>query len=393
MKITCPNCKKSYEIASEKIPPNITTAKCKACGHKMPLHSEPPKKLSPAKKPCKVTCNYCSRKYSLNLNKIPPDVTTLKCKACGHAISLKPYHTDKKCPDEATNKISCLYCSKTYTIDRSRIPQDVKTTKCRSCGHAISLAPGPLIILPPKKAPESTGANLNSAKIAKLSPPVTPTPVKPTAPLWRKPWLLAAVLALIVVGVGVIYSGPQFTKFLVGWFGKDQDPSKEIQYQAANLPKPFLNLDINVPLTLEALESRIPEEKKDSNYTKAISVINSLDANRIQIYLFPDPKHTVLPVAVLHSITPKRLETKIKKAIAIHTILEHMPNGSYRLKKEVMPAEMQTDFPIDLYRILFWKKGAIIAPKSFLPEFENQEILQQTLVAQMAAAIKTPQNL
>jgi DNA-directed RNA polymerase subunit RPC12/RpoP len=359
----------------------------------MPLKSEPPKKLSPAANTCKVTCLYCSRKYSLDPSKIPPDVSTVKCKACGHSISLKQYHTDTTSPDEATYKITCLYCSKTYTIDRSRIPKDVTTTKCKSCGHAISLAPRHSTILPPKKALETTGTYLNPPKIAKFSPPVTPSPAQPSAPLWRKPWLLAAVLALIVVGVGVIYTGPQFTKFLAGWFGKDQDPNTGIQFHATTLPKPFLNLDVNVPLTLEALERRIPAEKKDSNYTKAVSVINSLDASRIQINLFPNPEHTVLPVAVLHSSKPNRLETKIKKAVAIHTKLEHMPDGSYRLKKEAMPAEMQNDFPIDLYRILFWKKGVVIAPKSFLPELENPEILQQTMVAQMAAAIETPQNL
>jgi hypothetical protein len=257
----------------------------------------------------------------------------------------------------------------------------------------MSLAPKHLTNLPPIKASETTGAYLNPAKIEKSSPPVTPSPVKPAAPLWRKPWLFATVLALIVVGVGVIYTGPQFTKFLAGWLGKDQGPKEEIQLHAANLPKPLLNLDINVPLTLEALDRRIPEEKKDSNYAKVVSVINSLDADRIQIYLFPDPKHTVLPVAVLQSSKPNHIETKIKKAIAIHTKLEHMPDGSYRLQKEAMPAEMQKDIPIDLYRILFWKKGAVIAPKSLLPELVNPEILQQTLVAQMATAVETPHNL
>ena len=110
MQITCPNCKKSYAINSEKIPPNITTAKCKACGHRMPLKSEPPKKLSPATNTYNVTCHYCSRKYSLDPSKIPPKVTKIKCKACGHAIPLKQHHADTTSPDEATNRITCQYC-------------------------------------------------------------------------------------------------------------------------------------------------------------------------------------------------------------------------------------------------------------------------------------------
>ena len=341
----------------------------------------------------KVSCPNCKKSYAINSEKIPPTVTAAKCKACGHAISLKQHHTVTKTPDEATSKITCLNCRKTYRVNRSRIPKNVTAVKCKSCGHAISLVPRNSTILPPQKALETNSANRNSSKTAKSSPPLTPSPAKPSAPLWRKSRLLAAVLALIVVGVGVIYFGPQFTKFLAGSSEKDQDPNKETQFQTANLPKPFLNLDINLPLALEALERRIPNEKKDANYANAVSAINSLDAKRLQIYLYPDPKHTVLPVAVLHSSEPNRLETKIKKAIAIHTILEHMPDGSYRLKNEAIPAKMQKDFPIDIYRVLFWKNGAVIAPKSFLPGLENPENLNQTLVAQMAAAIETPQNL
>jgi hypothetical protein len=48
---------------------------------------------------------------------------------------------------------------------------------------------------------------------------------------------------------------------------------------------------------------------------------------------------------------------------------------------------------MDLYRIQFWSGGAVIAPKSFLPGLQNPEILQQTLVAQMAASIETPSDL
>ena len=388
MQITCPNCKKTYGVNSGKIPPNKTTAKCKACGHNMPLISKPPKKSSPAKKPCNVTCHYCSRKYCIDLNKIPEKVAAIKCKACGHAISLKPYRTTKSKPVEATNKIVCLYCSKSYTIDRSRIPQDIKTTTCKSCGHAISLIPKPSTNLPPEKTPNTKGTQINDAKIAKLSPPG-----KPSAPLQRKSWLLAAVLVLLVVGIGIIYTGPQFTNFLPERFENDKDPKKAVQLQPVNLPKPFLNLNVNVPLTLAALDRRIPAEKKDSNYAKAVSVINSLDADRIQIYLFPDPEHTVLPVAVLHSSKPNHIETKIKKAITIHTKLERVPDGTYRLDNKAIPAEINNDIPIDLYRIVFWKKGAVIAPKSFLPALANPEILQQTLVAQMATAIGTPQSL
>jgi predicted Zn finger-like uncharacterized protein len=341
----------------------------------------------------KVSCPNCQKSYAINSEKIPSNVTAAKCRACGHTISLNQRHAVKSSPDDAIINITCLNCRKTYRVNRSRIPKNIKAVKCKSCSHAISLVPGDSTVLPPQKALEINSASRKLSKRAKSSPPLTPSPAKPSAPLWRKSWLLAAVLALIVVGVGVIYFGPQFAKFLARSSEKDQNPNKETQFQTADLSKPFLNLDINLPLALEALERGIPNEKKDANYANTVSAINSLDANRLQIYLYPDPKHTVLPVAVLHSSKPNRLETKIKKAIAIHTILEQIPDGSYRLKKDAIPAKMQKDFPIDIYRVLFWKNGAVIAPKSFLPGLENPENLNQTLVAQMAATIETPQNL
>ena len=340
-----------------------------------------------------ITCPNCKKSYKINSEKIPPHLTTAKCKACGQAISLKEHRTDTKRPDKAENKITCLNCNKTYRVNWRRIPKDATTVKCKSCGHVISLAPGHSTRQGPKKAIETSAAGLNASKIANSSLPVRPTPAQPSTPFWKKPWLLATVLALIVVGLGVIYVGPHISKFLSGKSGETQVPKKVAQRQSDSLPKPFLNLDINLPLALEALEHRVPEEKKDANYTKAVSVINSIDANRIQIYLYPHPKHKVLPVAVLHSNDPDSLETKIKKAIAVHTILEKMPDGAYRLKTDAMPAGTHSDFPIDSYRVLFWNKGALIAPKSYLPELENPENLKQTLVAQMAAAVETPQNL
>jgi hypothetical protein len=165
------------------------------------------------------------------------------------------------------------------------------------------------------------------------------------------------------------------------------------QLQASKLPRPFLNLTINVPLALASIEQRIPEDKKNLDYTTTISAINSLKLDRIQLYLFPDSGHTVLPVIVAYPVKPKSLEARLKKAVAIQTMLEKMPDGSYRLKKEAIPADKQNKFPIDLYRIHFVDDGAVVAPKTLLPELKNTEILHHTQVARMAASVENPEDL
>jgi len=190
-----------------------------------------------------------------------------------------------------------------------------------------------------------------------------------------------------------MYSDIDFMKFLGGRSAKEQVTKSATQYHATHLLKPFLNLNINVPLALKSLEKHIAKEKKNFTYTTTVSVINSLNVKRIQLYLFPDSTHTVLPVILVHGSNNKSLETRVKKAVAIKTMLERMPDGSYRLKKEAVPSEKQNNYPIDLYRIYFSDKGAVIAPKSLLPELKNTEILQQTRVAQMAASVETSQDL
>ncbi|MBW2412500.1 MAG: zinc-ribbon domain-containing protein [Deltaproteobacteria bacterium] len=361
----------------------------------MTLKPAETEKSSPTADICKIQCLYCNRKYSVDRNKIPANVSTLKCKACGHTMSLKQSGSQTDASPEGAFSISCLYCSKTYTIDRTKIPENVSTTKCTSCGHAISLKPKQLTILAPKKEPASTGAYLNPPKIEKL---VKPDPAPASAdqvarPLWKKPWLIAAALALIVIGAGVIYRGSQVTDYIAGWFEKDQKPDTSLKFHATRLPRPFMKLDVNVPLTLEILDQHIPEEKKDDRYTDAVSFISALDVSRIHLYLFPDATQTALPVTVIHSSKPDSLETKLKKTVAIHTKLKKMPDGSYQVKKNALPKELRNEFPVDLYRIIFWEKGAIIVPKSFLPELKQPGILRQTMVSQMAASVNTPDHM
>lgn len=392
MKITCPNCKKTYTINPERIPPNVKTAKCKVCGHTMAL--EPAvSKTSPAADMREIQCLYCNRKYRVDRNKIPPDVCSIKCKSCGHTMSLQQASSPMTAPPEEAFSVTCLYCSKTYSIDRSKIPENVFTTKCTSCGHAISLKPKQSAILTPKKELASTGAYLNPPKIKKRGQPATASPERPSRALWKRPWLLAAALALIVIGVGVIYSGPQFTEFMAGWFDKDQKADAGLKFHATSLPRPFMKADVDVPLTLEILDKHMPDEKKDSRYTETVALLNALNVSRIHLYLFPDATQTALPVTVIHSSKPKSLESRLKKAVAIQTKLKKMPDGSYQVKRDALPKELRNDFPMDLYRIIFWEKGAVILPKSFLPELKQPGILQQTMVSQMAASINTPDHM
>jgi hypothetical protein len=222
---------------------------------------------------------------------------------------------------------------------------------------------------------------------------VASTQIQPFTPLWRRTWLLAAVVAMVVVGIGVFYTGSYFLHLFGGGSSKQQAELSTSQFHATNLPRPFMRVNVNVPLALHTLDKHLPAEKKKGNYAKMVFALNSLDLKQIQLFLFQDSRQTVLPVAIVYSSNPKSLQMRIKKTVLIRTKLKRMPDGSYRLKRGVLSVDKNSKLPIDLYRIQFWSGGAVIAPKSFLPGLQNPEILQQTLVAQMAASIETPGDL
>ena len=210
MKITCSKCKKVYNVDSSKIPPKMTHTKCKACGNSIslrpperPAQAPTPAPPSPQKAAMQITCLYCSKKYNINPKSIPPGVTSTQCKACGHTISLKPKTPESPEPEASKTappvtgkrQITCLYCNKKYSIDTSRIPPGVTSTKCKACGHTISLkaAPAPFSAL--KTEVDQRVSRLqqqHQAAGGRPAVPDIPTVVdmgRPVVPIWKKPWV------------------------------------------------------------------------------------------------------------------------------------------------------------------------------------------------------------
>ena len=151
MQITCSKCKKVYNVDPNRIPGGVTGTKCKACGNSISLRpSAPQTPAQPKPAVMQITCQYCSKKYNINPKSIPAGITSMKCKACSHTISLKP-KSAAPAPDPVpaktagqntdTRDITCLYCGKKYSIKADKIPPGVTTTKCKACGRNLSLIP------------------------------------------------------------------------------------------------------------------------------------------------------------------------------------------------------------------------------------------------------------
>jgi len=361
-----------------------------------------------------ITCQYCSKKYSVNPKSIPAGVTSTKCKACGHTIFLAPKDAAPPTPEPAqtvpqntgNKKITCLYCSKKYNINAGKIPPGMTSTKCKACGHTISLKPpteipalksdiDQKVIALQQQSKGSTG------KQPALDIPTIPDMGRPATPTFRKSWILAAAAGIIIIVLAGNLLKTNWNQVTGSRFGLNKVIGKkpaihkeEPHARSITAAEPLIAARLNVPLLLEAIDRNLPEEKKDFKYKMTTGIFKSFGFGKIQLYLYPDPEHTFLPVILAASKDGKSLEKHLKSQNNYNQFLERQPDGSYRINKKALPEDKQNNFPIDLYRIKFIDNSVIFAPEHLVQVLkEGAGLLHKTRVAQMIAAIAKPRDL
>jgi ribosomal protein S27E len=424
MHITCSKCKKVYNVNPNKIPSGLTSTKCNACGNSIPLPQSTPQTPppGPAQAPpspksgfIKITCQYCSQQYNISPKAVREGVTSTKCRACGHTISLKtaataPLKADpvKTAPQNtATKEITCLYCGKKYNINAAKIPPGMTTTKCKACGRPMSLMDGQSgiaahkndigqdVIAPQQPYKGSTG-NPPAADI-----PMFPDMGRPATPIFRKSWILAAAAAIIIILFAGNLLKTNWNQVTASRFGlnkiigkKPAIHKKEPRARSMAAVEPLIAARLNVPLLLEAIDQNLPDEKKDIKYKMTARIFKSFGFGKIQLYLYPDPEHTFLPVILAASKDGKSLEKYLKSQNNFIQFLERESDGSYRINQKALPEDKRNHFPFDLYRIQFIDNSAVFAPEHLAQALKESEgLLRKTQVAQMIAAIARPRDL
>ncbi len=431
MKITCSKCKKVYTVDSSKIPPGVTGTRCKACGNSIPLRPgapdptppEAPQAPPPPPKSdaLQISCQYCSQQYQINPTAIPQGVTSTRCKSCGHAISLKPAAAAvPPSPEPAqsgvqnseTVKIACLYCGKQYSIDTGKIPPGVTTLKCKACSRPISLKAAQTEILADKGTSDKKVAQIQPPKAQQSTPAAADVPPvrdtgRPVNPVWRSRGALVAVAGIILLLLAGYFVGTHWPQLSESRFGLD----KIIAKKSAALKRkpavgkgtaagstatadPFFALRLNVPLLLQAIDQNLPDDQKDIRFQMAKGIFGSFGLANVQLYLYPDSEHAFLPVILADSQDGNRLEKQLTSQGNYGQLLEALPDGSYRIKKEAIPEDKQNSFPIDQYRIQFIDNMAVFAPQILSGLLaDGLDPIGETRVAQMMAAIAQPRDL
>jgi predicted Zn finger-like uncharacterized protein len=398
MKITCSNCQKSYQINEAKIPAGVKTAKCKACGHPMPLRGKNPDKPSADPPVIKRSCPYCGQIHALRRDKIPPATTTIKCKSCNRPVPLKlekasglihslkkeasqppedkpaitPPAGPSRQPDILT--LTCAKCNKNYKIHPGKIPPKAKAMKCKACGFRIPIPAAkdsPLVVTPP----------------ALDMPPPVKRPRKKIGLYAVAAGLVLVLIAGTLAGLKIFKQSNQIELTAVS------DEQKALS--TALLEKgPFVALNLNVPLILDNIDQRVEKDQRTLKFRTTMSLAKSLKIKRLEIYLYADQQKRILPVILAQGSNAKHLEKLFTGQEPFKQYFERQSSGKYRLKKEALAEEDQYNFPAEPYQMAVLKKGAVFSPLSFSSAITaNQDLLLKTDLARFAKSIAAQGDL
>jgi predicted Zn finger-like uncharacterized protein len=400
MKITCPNCQKSYKINEARIPAGVKTVKCKACGHKMPLKKADAPEPSSGTSVIKRLCPYCGQTHALRQNKIPPGTTTIKCKSCARPVPLKLetaaesglVHSLKKETSESKTdrpplkavrppatlpkliNITCAGCHKKYKIPSQKIPPTAKALKCKACGQRIKLPTA--ATSPHKPVPVPVD----------LSPPVK----RPGKKL-RLYALAAGILLVVLVGS---FAGLKIYKDRGPTQLTSATPEQLAASSALLKEEPFLVLNLNLPLILKNIDKRVAKDKKTLRFRTAVTLAKSLKLERVEVYLYADPDDQLLPVILARGSNARHLEKIFSGQESFSKYFERKSADKYQLSQEALAKADKYSFPKEPYQVTLIEKGAVFAPVSLSAAIaRNKSLLLNTDIARFAKSIADPKDL
>ena len=364
VKVVCQHCGQSHSLRQDKIPPGAKVIKCKSCTRPVPL--------------------------SRAGNTAP--VSKLK-KESSAIASEKPAAKPIESPERENDMIRfrCAGCGKKYKINRDKIPPNVLSVKCRACGHKTQL--------PQKEAIETADDPIQPNAHHEKTPPSKPNIVSEETPLAvspprKKKWLFATAACVLLAGIlGVlahlnIVRLDGLKQYIPGQAEKTAESSPLLNKD------PFLVLKLNVPLTLKAIENRLESDKKTVRLQVLMTMMQSMALSQIELYLYAAPNSRMLPVIVAHGSNRQQIEKVFNSQKSFQKYFSRESSGTYRLKKEAISDAEKYQIPREPYQVTLIDSGAVLAPVSFSAAIkEHPRLLTNSRVAKFAQTIGKRQDL
>jgi len=364
IKITCHYCGKNYNLRQDKVPPDTKSINCISCGHPLPLEQKS--------------------------GSAP--VHSLKKETSG--LGSDPSAGKPRTPDAVLRDMlgfSCAGCGKKYKIRRNKIPPDITAVKCKACGHIIRLPHSPS----PKAAEDPSRAREHQTEPHRARPDVIAEHVSPSTsgPRNRKWRFAAAAVILLAVILGVSASLDLIR--LDGWHKLFPRVAENRAATSTALQmKPFLALNLNFPIILDVVANRLDKDKKTLKFEMMMSILKSLDLKQVELYLYAEAQNQILPVILALGSNRQHLEKILNSEEPFKIYFERKSRDSYLLNKAALSDAEKSKFPVQPYQVTLIEDGALLAPVSLSGAIKkNLKLLQNSTLARFAKSIATQADL
>jgi predicted Zn finger-like uncharacterized protein len=311
-----------------------------------------------------VTCPQCQKKYRVDQGQFHEGIKYLRCQACGRTFQLVPTPPETPSPESGLLELKCPGCKKVYKIDKNLVTPEMSTIPCKTCGLLVPIEVD-LSSEPDEKPIDDQKDDVQPEVLSWTASSGRRSGI----PQKRKKTIIfcavAGIFLLIITGA---YLGFKlfYEKEAVP-LQSSQMPSKDLEVLSGNGPQPLIYMDVDLGLLRRVIANQISAEQKDLGYRIATAIFDSLSPERGHLFLYPDPEYQFLPVLLVQSnenADPK--DSLIKKGI-LNQFLEPSTKGTYRIKGEAVASVAASGFPVDIYRVWFFKKSAVLGPKTLGP--------------------------
>ncbi|UCD81612.1 MAG: zinc-ribbon domain-containing protein [Desulfobacterales bacterium] len=287
--------------------------------------------------------------------------------------------------------LTCANCGQQYKIGRRKIPPRAAAVKCKACGQKIRL-------------PQSPGKAATNDDLGPAPQPAAPSGAtsdlmraedRPAIHRSRKNKWFYALAAVVVLAVIL---GALATRRIVNLDWLNQLFPRKFDHAAESAQllesEPFLAINLNIPLILDALEKRLAPDEKTPRLQMMTTMMTSMDLKQVELYLYTATQNQVLPVILAHSSNRQQLENVLSSREPFKKYFTRQSADSYRLKKEALDEAQKNGLSLQSYEVTLIDSGVALAPESFSSSIrKNPQLFANSPIAGFAHSITTPYDL